>query len=105
MQKYFALIITISSFFLVINLFKYPFQIFSQNEVTNVISNNTWISKRDDFNITMKIMPEVPVIDEKTKISFEIRKLSDSKFIEDLNSKITITDDAGRLFKFNNQYI
>src|SRR5215207_7213981 len=92
-------------FFLVINLFEYPFQIFSQNEVTNVISNNTWISKRDDLNITMKIMPEVPVIDEKTKISFEIRKLSDSKFIEDLNARVTITDHDGRLFKFNNQYM
>ena len=65
-----------------------------------------WISKRDGLNITMKIMPEIPVIDEKTKISFEIRKLNDSKFIEeDLNAKVTITDHDGRLFKFNNHYM
>ena len=105
MQKYFKLIITVSLFFLIINLIKYPFPVFSQNGVTNVISNNTWISKRDNLNITMQTMPEIPIIDEKTKISFEIRKLNDSKFIEDFNARVTITDDAGRLFKFNNQYI
>ena len=74
MQKHFKLIITISLFCLIINLFKYPFQVFSQNEVTNVIGNSTWISKRDSLNITMKFVPEVPIIDEKTKISFVIEK-------------------------------
>ena len=54
----------------------------------------------------MKITPETPIIDEKTKISFEVRKLNDSKFIEDdLNARVTITDHDGRLFKFNNQYM
>ncbi len=105
MQEYIKLIITISLFFLIINPFKYPFQVFSQNEVTNVIGNNTWISERDNLNITMKIMPGVPVIDEKTKISFEIRKLNDTKFIENLDARVTITDHDGRLFKFNNQYM
>ena len=105
MQKYFKLIIAISLFFLIVNLIKYPFPVFSQNEVTDVISNNTWIGKRDNLNVTMNIMPKIPIIDEKTKISFEIRKLNDSKFIEDLNARITITDNAGRLFNFNNQYI
>jgi hypothetical protein len=104
-QKYLKLMITISLFFLIINLIKYPFPVFSQNEVTNAISNNTWISKRDNLNITMKTMPEIPIIDEKTKISFEIRNLNDSKFVEGFNARVTITDDAGRLFKFNNQYI
>ena len=104
MQKHFELMITISLFFLITNLIKYPFPVFSQNEVTNVVSNNTWISKRDNLNITMKVMPEIPIIDEKTKISFEIRKLNDSKFIEDLNARVTITDHDG-LFKFNNQYM
>jgi hypothetical protein len=105
-QRHLKLIITISLFCLIVNLIKYTFPVFSQNEATNIISNNTWISKRDGLNITMKIMPEIPVIDEKTKISFEIRKLNDSKFIEeDLNAKVTITDHDGRLFKFNNQYM
>ena len=105
MQKHFKLIITIALFFLIINLIKYPFPVFSQKEVTNVIGNSTWISKRDNLNITMKIMPKIPIIDEKTKISFEIRKLNDSKFIGDLNARVTITDNSGRLFKFNNQYM
>ena len=105
MQKHFKLIITISLFFLVVNLLKYPFQVFPQNEVTNVISNSTWVSKRVNLNITMMIVAEIPVIDEKTKISFEIRKLNDSKFIEDLNARVTITDHDGRLFKFNNQHM
>ena len=104
-QKYLKLMITISLFFLIIYLIKYPFPVFSQHEVTNAISNNTWISKRDNLNITMKTMPEIPIIDEKTKLSFEIRNLNDSKFVEGFNSRVTITDDAGRLFKFNNQYI
>jgi hypothetical protein len=105
MKKYIRLMITISLFFLIINLIKYPFPVLSQNGATNAISNNTWISKRDNLNITMKAMPEIPIIDEKTKISFEIRKLNDSKLVEGLNARVTITDDAGRLFKFNNQYL
>ncbi len=106
MQKHFKVIITISLFFLIVNLFKFPFQVFSQNEVTNVIGNGTWIGKRDNLHVTMKITPEIPIIDEKTKISFEVRKLNDSKFIdEDLNARVTITDHDGRLFKFNNQYM
>ena len=56
MQKHFKLIITISLFCLIINLFKYPFQVFSQNEVTNVMTNSTWIGKRDNLNITIKII-------------------------------------------------
>src|SRR5215207_1886000 len=106
MQKYLKVIIAISLFFLIVNLIKYPFPVFSQNEVNSIISNNTWISKRDNLNITMKVVPEIPVIDEKTKISFEIRKLNDSKLVEeDLSARVTITDHDGRLFKFNNQYM
>src|SRR3954463_1199800 len=101
MQRYIRLMITISLFFLIINLVKYPFPVLSQNGDTNVVSNNTWISKRDNLNIAMRTMPEIPIIDEKTKVSFEIRNLNDSKFVEGLNSRVTITDDAGRLFKFN----
>ena len=106
MQKHFKLIISISLFFLTVNLLKHPFPVFSQYEGTSTISNDTWISKRDNLNVTMKVVPDIPIIDERTKILFEIRKLNDSKFIkEDLNARVTITDHDGRLFKFNNQYM
>jgi hypothetical protein len=50
-------------------------------------------------------MPKVPVIDEKTNISFEIRKLNGSGLFENLNAKVTMTDHDGRLFKFDNEQI
>lgn len=53
----------------------------------------------------MSLNPNVPVIDEKTKISFDIRKLNDSKTYDNLSARVTITDHDGRLFKFNNQVI
>ena len=66
---------------------------------------NTWISKRDNLNITMSLEPKVPVIDEKTKIIFDIRKLNSSGFFDNTNARVTITDHDGRLFKFDNQPI
>ena len=53
----------------------------------------------------MKLYPEVPVIDQRTKISFEIRTLNDSSFFEGLNAKATMTDHDGRLYKFENKFI
>ncbi|MBA3749690.1 MAG: hypothetical protein H0X03_02105 [Nitrosopumilus sp.] len=89
-----------------ISIIKYPHLVFSQNDITNnIINNNTWISKRDNLNITMKLAPEVPVIDQKTIISFDIRKLDGPAFPGDLNTRVTITDHDGRLYKFNNQII
>ena len=40
--------------------------------------------------------PTVPIIDENTKLSFMIKSLNDSLPIQDLNSKVTITDHDDR---------
>ncbi len=74
-------VITVISLFLpiiIVNSFQYNLLIYSQSENTDVIENNTWISKQDNLNVTMGLVPKVPNIDEKTKITFEIRKLNNS---------------------------
>jgi hypothetical protein len=101
------MLILFSLFLLLIDfsILKYPLSVFSQNDGKGIINNNSWISQRNNLNITIKILPEVPIIDQTTKISFEVRKLNNSNFFEGLNAKVTMTDHDGRLFKFNNQYI
>lgn len=52
--------------------------VFAQSELTNTIptntiANETWLSKRDNLNITIKLDPQVPIIDEWTLIQFEVR--------------------------------
>jgi hypothetical protein len=100
-------LILFSLFLLMINfsILKYPLSVFSLNDDMNINNNNTWISQRNNLNITMKLLPEVPIIDQKTNISFEIRTLNDSKFFDGLNAKVTMTDHDSRLFKFENKVI
>jgi hypothetical protein len=50
-------------------------------------------------------MPIVPVIDETTKILFEVTSLNNSKPFENLNTRVTITDHDGRLYKFENKLL
>ncbi len=92
------LIIFVNSFFQH-NLLIYP-----QSENIDIVKNDTWISKQNNLNITMTLVPKVPMIDEKTHILFEIKKLNDSGLFDNLNAKVTITDHDGRLFKFNNEH-
>ena len=99
------LLVSLCLLITVIISFQHNLLVYSQSENVAVVKNNTWISKQNNLNITMSLMPKVPVIDEKTNISFEIRKLNGSSMYENLNAKATITDQDGRLFKFNNQYI
>ncbi len=35
---------------------------------------NSWLSKRDNLNVTMDLAPKVPIVDEKTRITFEVRE-------------------------------
>ncbi len=73
---------------------------------TNTIANETWLSKRDNLNITIELNPKIPIIDEWTLIQFEVRKLDSSDLVNDtLTSNVTITDHDGRLFKFPEQII
>jgi hypothetical protein len=84
------------------------FTVFSQSANNNEQENktNTWISKRNNLNITMSLDPKVPVVDEKTKITFDTRKLLNrSDFFDNLNARVTVTDHDGRLFKFGNQHV
>ncbi|MBA3976988.1 MAG: hypothetical protein H0X50_02175 [Nitrosopumilus sp.] len=77
---------------------------FSQSETNSFANdNNTWISKQNNLNITMSLNPEIPLIDQKAKILFEVKKLNESGFFENLNAKVTITDHDGRIFRFASQ--
>lgn len=77
---------------------------FSFNETnSSIVKDDHWISQRDDLNISIKLVPTVPVIDENTKILFEVIHLNTSRPYEDLNTRVTITDHDGRLFKFENK--
>lgn len=85
--------------------------VFPQSELnntipTNTIVNETWLSKRDNLNITINLNPKIPIIDEWTLIQFEVRKLDSGDLVNDsLTSNVTITDHDGRLFKFPEQII
>ncbi len=85
---------------------EYSSEAFSLDGTTpSIVKNDSWISERDNLNITIKLVPEVPVIDETTKILFEVTYLNGSKPYEDLNTRVTITDHDGRLYKFENKLI
>ena len=80
---------------------------FAQNSVNNNSKPNSWISKRDNLNITMSLSPSLPAIDQNTTISFEIKKLNNAivSNYENLSGRVVIVDSDGRLFKFGNQSI
>ena len=91
---------------LILNYAKFPNFVFSQNNKINVnpIVNSTWISKRDNLDITMSLTPQMPIIDQATKINFEVKKLDNQGFLNNASAKITITDQDGRLYKFENKF-
>lgn len=70
-----------------------------------MVKNNSRISERDNLNISLKLEPQVPIIDQFTRLSFEVRNLNDSTLIDNLNAKVTLTDHDGRLYKFENKTI
>jgi hypothetical protein len=80
---------------------------FSQSETNtpSVVKNTSWISERDNLNVTIKLVPTIPIIDEPTELSFKITYLDNSKPYEGLNTRVTITDHDGRLYKFENKLI
>ena len=86
-------------------LLTYPSHVYSSISNSSVIKSSTWTSERDNLNISLKLEPPVPVIDKVTKLYFEIRNLNDSELIENLNTRITLTDHDGRLYKFENNLI
>ena len=105
---YLLLMVTILGSFYITNVNNL---VFAQGELnnpvpTNMIANETWLSKRDNLNITIKLDPKIPIIDKWTLIHFEIHKLDSGDLANDsLTSNVTITDHDGRLFKFPEQII
>jgi len=95
----------ILSLLFIIALYSYSFQAFPLAVESSVVKNSSWISERDNLNISLRLEPQIPLIDEITKLFFEVRNLSDSTPINNLNTKVTITDHDGRLFKFENKLI
>src|SRR5919112_5838672 len=66
---------------------------FSQNSVEiNKNIASTWISKRENLNISITLDPKVPIVDQNTKIYFDIKKLnsSPSSDLENLSGRVTI---------------
>ncbi|TVP41800.1 hypothetical protein NARC_10206 [Candidatus Nitrosocosmicus arcticus] len=98
-------IIVFSLFFISFAFFEYHSKALSLNDTQSTIKNDSWISEQDDLNVTVKLIPMVPVIDEITKILFEVTSLNNSKPFEDLNTRVTITNHDGRLYKFENKLI
>jgi hypothetical protein len=107
MQKCRKLIIIVSSFFSILLVFsEYNSNAFSLNDTnSSIVKNDSWISERNNLNVTVQLMPIVPVIDETTKILFEVTSLNNSKPFENLNTRVTITDHDGRLYKFENKLL
>jgi hypothetical protein len=83
--------------------FQYNYMTLSQSPADSKTS--TWISRQNNLNVTIELDPHVPVIDQKTKLAFEIRNLNSSipGSIDNLNARVTVTDHDGRLFKFDSQ--
>jgi hypothetical protein len=81
---------------------------FSQNipkqKTTNI---HSWISKKDNLNISIKLDPQTPIVDQNTKISFAIKKLSNSipANFANLSVKVTMVNSDGEIFKFGKQNI
>ena len=86
-----------------IAFFQHSYEAVSQSPADSKTS--TWISRQNNLNVTMQLDPEIPIIDQKTKLAFEIKKLNSSvsDSLDSLNARVTITDHDGRLFKFNSQ--
>lgn len=105
---YYVLLITVSFSLL---YFYPPYEVLALNKTQipftqSVIVDDSWASKRDNLNMTVKLDPKVPIIDEWSLIKFEVRELDSGYLINgNLTSNITITDHDGRLFKFPEQII
>lgn len=94
MQRYlfFAIMVSLS-----ISILITPYDLIFVNSqtTTNPIVNNSWIRKRDNAYVTMNLYPMIPVIDHKTKIGFDIRKLNNLETYNHMVSNTTITDSSG----------
>ncbi|WP_458747313.1 hypothetical protein [Candidatus Nitrosocosmicus sp. T] len=77
--------------------------VFSQTLNDQDTTPNSWISERDNLNVTMSLTPKVPTVDQPTELQFEIRELISGIPYNNLTANVTIVDSDGRLFKFAQQ--
>ena len=89
----------------------------NNNNLTKILVNDTWTSKRENLSIILKLEPKAPIMDQWTRMYFEINESSSDKVVQNANLtvKATISDHDSRLFKFpekqvidgrfNNSYI
>ena len=109
--KYMIKFLYVVTIFIVLLLYtnNYIFNVSNSFSQTPFGKNNasTWISKRENLNISITLDPKVPIVDKSTKISFDINKLNRSitPNLENLSGKVNIVDSDGRIFKFDNKNI
>jgi hypothetical protein len=58
-----------------------------------------------NLTLSLELIPKTPIIDEMTRMQFELRSLNDSNREENMNAKVTVTDHDGRLYKFEGKSI
>jgi hypothetical protein len=103
-SSFLILLITFNNFTAFITINSSFSQIASNKNIDKV---NSWISKKDNLNITITLDPKIPIVDKSTKISFDVKKLNNSinTNFTNLTAKVTIADSDGRIFKFAQQNI
>jgi hypothetical protein len=103
MNPYKKLLVTLPLLLLVSSSFGFSSNVFSQTENIQEANKNSWISERDNLNVTMNLTPKVPTVDQPTEIQFDIRELDTGMPYNDLSANVTILDSDSRLFKFAEQ--
>ncbi len=78
----------------------------NNNTNTNMTTLHPWISKKNNLNISVKIEPQTPIVDQDTKLTFEVKKLNNATPANFAKSvKVTMVNSDGEIFKFAKQNI
>lgn len=78
----------------------------NNNNITNMTTLHPWISKKNNLNISIKIDPPIPIIDQDTKITFQVKKLNNAipaNFAKSV--RVIMVNSDGEIFKFAKQNI
>jgi len=78
----------------------------NNNTIANMTALHPWISKKNNLNITIKIEPRTPIVDQDTKLTFDVKKLNNdvpANFAKTV--KVTMVNSDGEIFKFAKQNI
>ena len=58
-----------------------------------------------NLTLSLELIPKTPIIDEMTRMQFELRSLNGSIQDENMKAKVSLTDHDGRLYKFEGKII